>query len=157
MKLKDLGHSIQKISKWANYSRIAHHGFLHSLLRHFIQAYARYFNEVGWTIGRISANTHHLRAGLGLRTVLSKLHISLQQIMALGAHLYRVLFISGYYGLDLKISTVLIIFLRYLLHVYAGSYIFLLFSLKDFATMESKAWLLHSVHICSVFSNFWQR
>lgn len=41
MKLQDLGHSIQKISTWANYSKIAHCGFLRSLLRHFIQAYAR--------------------------------------------------------------------------------------------------------------------
>ena len=44
----------------------------------FIQAYAKNFNEVGWTIGPISANTHHLVAGLGLSTTLGKLHISLQ-------------------------------------------------------------------------------
>lgn len=105
MKLKYLGYSIQKIHMWAYYSRIAHHSFLHSLLRHFTQAYARYFNEMGRITGPISANTHHLIAGLGL----SKLHISLQQIMALGAHLY----ISGYYWLALRIRTVLIIFLRY--------------------------------------------
>lgn len=47
MNLKDLEHSIERISMGANYSRIAHHGFLHSLQRHFIQAYARHFNDVG--------------------------------------------------------------------------------------------------------------
>lgn len=36
------------------------------------------FNEVGWTIGPVSANTHQLVAGLGLSTALSKLRVSLQ-------------------------------------------------------------------------------
>lgn len=79
--------------------------------------------------------THHLVAGLGLSAALSKLHISSQQIMAPGAHLYRVLFISEYYGLDLKISTVLSILLGHL-----------------FLSSLKASCKLHGVYICFMFN-----